>query len=125
MMWKPSTAEGYRKKLNNYIFPAFGNKPLGNINAGMLQEYFYNLYLNTAFAVSSIDNIRALLSQIFKYAVNNNHLMINPLFKTVKIEITQNSHSRATCKNKLRATTSCTSNQRLLYIKFIIKNRRK
>lgn len=84
MMWKPSTAEGYRKKLNNYIFPAFGNKPLGNINAGMLQEYFYNLYLNTAFAVTSIDNIRALLSQIFKYAVNNNHLTINPMLNVKK-----------------------------------------
>lgn len=84
MMWKPSTAEGYRKKLNNYIFPAFGNKTLGNINAGMLQEYFYNLYLNTAFAVSSIDNIRALLSLIFKYAVNNNHLTINPMLNVKK-----------------------------------------
>lgn len=84
IMWKATTEDGYRKKLNNYLFREFGDKALGNISTGMLQEYFYNMYLNTAFAVSSIDNIRALLSQIFKYAVDNKHIEFNPMLSVKK-----------------------------------------
>ena len=77
--WKPSTAEGYRKKLKNNILPKFGNLMLGLIDSEMLQMFFDNLYLNTPMSNTSIDNLRAFMSQIFKYAVNNKHLVDNPM----------------------------------------------
>ena len=82
--WKPSTAEGYQKKLKNYLFPEFGNIVLGAIDSEMLQMFFDNLYLNTSKSTTSIDNLRALFSQIFKYAVANKHLLDNPMISVKK-----------------------------------------
>ena len=85
--WKPSTADGYQKRIKNYLLPEFGNMLLGAIDTEMLQIFFDNLYLNTPKSITSIDNLRALVSQIFKYAVANKHLSDNPMINVKKPNI--------------------------------------
>ncbi len=82
--WKSTTAEGYRKKLKNYIFPAFGNIPLGLIDREMLQKFFDNLYLATPLSVTTTENLRWLIVQIFKYAADNQHISYNPMSNVTK-----------------------------------------
>ena len=82
--WKPTTAEGYRKKLRNHIFPTLGRMPLGLIDHEVLQNFFDHLYLETPLAIETIQNLRWLVMQIFNYAVDNRHLTENPMKKVSK-----------------------------------------
>lgn len=82
--WKSSTLEGYRKKLKNQAFKKFGNTPISAITGEMLSNHFDTIYLDTSTAISSIDNLRSLLSQIFKYAVLNRHIEYNPMISVKK-----------------------------------------
>ena len=82
--WKATTAEGYRKKLKNHIFPTFGNVPLGLIDREMLQKFFDNLYLETPLSITTTENLRWLMIQIFKYAADNQHIVCNPMANVTK-----------------------------------------
>lgn len=82
--WKATTAEGYRKKLKNYIFPTLGNLPLGSIDRETLQKFFDHLYLKTPLSVTTTENLRWLMIQIFKYAADNQHICCNPMANVTK-----------------------------------------
>lgn len=76
---KATTAEGYRKKLKNHIFPAIGKLPLGLIDREIMQKFFDKLYLETPLSNTTIGNIKWLLVQIFNYATDNRHITYNPM----------------------------------------------
>lgn len=77
--WKPTTAEGYRKRLKNHIFPVLGKMALGTIDQEILQKFFDSLYLETPISIESIHNLYWLIMQIFNHAVDNHHLTYNPM----------------------------------------------
>lgn len=83
-MWKSTTETGYMKKLRNHIFPTFARRTLGQISSANLQEFFNDIYLHTKLAITTADNLRALMSQIFKYAADNGHILSNPMLKVKK-----------------------------------------
>ena len=82
--WKATTAEGYRKKLKNYVFPTIGNLPLGLIDREILQKFFDNLYLETPLSLTTLENLRWLVVQIFSYAADNQHITRNPMLNVTK-----------------------------------------
>lgn len=82
--WKTTTGEGYRKKLKNHIFPYIGNLALGIIDRETLQKFFDQLYLETPLSVTTIENLRWLMVQIFKYAADNQHISCNPMANVSK-----------------------------------------
>lgn len=82
--WKATTAEGYRKRLKYHIFPTLGKMPLGLIDQETLQNFFNYLYLETPLSIETLQNLRWLMMQIFKYAVDNNHLSTNPMQNVTK-----------------------------------------
>lgn len=82
--WKTTTGEGYRKKLKNHIFPYIGNLALGVIDRETLQNFFDQLYLETPLSVTTIENLRWLMVQIFKYAADNQHISCNPMANVSK-----------------------------------------
>lgn len=78
-MWQPGTVNNYKKLLNGYILPHFGLLPLCEITLDPLQTFFDDLYLDTEMSINTINNLRALMSQILKYAQNNRHIDFNPM----------------------------------------------
>ena len=77
---KETTMYGYQKKFNSILFPKFGNTAIKDITSQKLEEFLNNeIYLNSEFSNHTLLNIRALLRQIFTYAVNNGHLDKNPM----------------------------------------------
>ncbi len=85
--WKATTAEGYRKKLKNYVFPAIGNLPLGLIDREILQKFFDELYLETPLSLTTLENLRWLVVQVFSYAADNQHITRNPMLNVTKPNI--------------------------------------
>lgn len=83
--WQSTTAEGYRKKLKNHVFPALGKFSLGTIDQEILQAFFNKLYLETPLSVETITNLRWLVMQIFNHAVSNKHLAHNPMINVPKL----------------------------------------
>ena len=83
-MWKQGTIRNYRKYLNNYLLPRFGNIPLCDISQEILQKYFNDLYLSSSASVNTINNLRTLMSQILKFACNNRHILYNPMASVQK-----------------------------------------
>lgn len=77
---KETTMYGYQKKFNSILFPKFGNTAIKDITPKKLEEFLNTeIYLNSEFSNHTLLNLRALLRQIFTYAVNNGHLDKNPM----------------------------------------------
>lgn len=77
---KDTTFYGYKKKMNSILFPKFENTAIKDITDEVL-EHFLNeeIYQRSVIANSTLLNLRALLKQIFNYAVNHGHLSTNPM----------------------------------------------
>lgn len=108
--WKATTAEGYRKKLKNHIFPYIGNLALGVIDREALQNFFDHLYLETPLSVTTIENLRWLMVQIFKYAADNQHISCNPMANVSKpntrleASVKKNKQKRTAIPNEILET---------------------
>lgn len=77
---KATTLYGYQKKLNSILFPKFGNVAMKDITVEALEEFLNNeIYLNSDFSNHTLLNLRALLRQIFRFAVKKEHLTANPM----------------------------------------------
>lgn len=64
-----STNETYRILLNTQILPVFGKLKLRNINTIHIQQFLDNKK-EDGFSKSTIDVLKAIISSIFKYAIN-------------------------------------------------------
>ncbi len=77
--WQSSTVHGYMKLINGYIIPQFGLVPMCDIRLDMLQKFFDSMYLDSSISLNTLNNLRALMSQILRFAVNNRHIDFNPM----------------------------------------------
>ncbi len=77
---KDTTLHGYHKKFKSILFPKFGNTALKDISTDKLEEFFNTeIYLNSKLSNHTLLNLRALMRQIFRYAVKSGHLDTNPM----------------------------------------------
>ena len=94
---KPSTAFLYRRKIELYIVPYFGNTRLVDLNTTMIQ-HFYNQLLHPTkpdvrpLCAKTVKDIHGVLHQALDQAVANGELRVNPsvsckLPKLTKAEI--------------------------------------
>lgn len=77
---KDTTFQGYKKRFKSILFPKFGNMAIEDITTDVLEEFLNTeIYLNSEFSNHTLLNLRALLKQIFTFAVKNGHLETNPM----------------------------------------------
>ncbi len=74
---RPSTYSNYRGKLDRHILPYFGNIPLIDISADIIQEFIFQKQ-QSGLSDSYILDILVLLRSIFRYC-ERLHLIINPM----------------------------------------------
>lgn len=72
---KPTTVVNYRKYLDEYILPALGEKTLDRITALDVQKL---LDKHSNLSHSTLKNTKEILSQIMKYAINDDYITKNP-----------------------------------------------
>ena len=77
--WKTTTALGYKKKLDNYLIPEFGRVSLEAMRSERLQFYFDRMYLDEDTAICTVNDLRSMAAQIFKFAVRHRHLRYSPM----------------------------------------------
>jgi integrase len=77
---KDTTMHGYRKRFNNILFPKFGKTALKDITIEVLEKFFNEeLYKKSAYSNHTLLNLRALMRQVLRFAVKNEHLAYNPM----------------------------------------------
>lgn len=77
---KESTMYGYEKLFKNLILPKFGNRALADITTTEIESFLNNdIYMNSTTSNCTLRNIRALLRQVFEYAVKCEHIAKNPV----------------------------------------------
>lgn len=77
---KETTIYGYQKMLNSILFSKFRNTAIKDITTEVLETFLNEeIYLNSEFSNNTLLNLRALLKQIFSFAVKNGHLATNPM----------------------------------------------
>lgn len=79
-MWVDSYADLQEGFLNNYLIPAFGNRPLSQITGGRIQKLFTEMSAK-GLSVSTIRSVATTINQIFDRAVKWDLLDINPMTK--------------------------------------------
>ena len=72
---KQTTVVNYTKYLEEYIIPALGNKELNDISPLDVQEM---LDTHKKLSHSTLKNMKEILSQILKYAINDGIIVKNP-----------------------------------------------
>ena len=65
---KPTTYEGYKKKIRLYIDPEIGKYKLSSISPNTLQNYINKIF-NEGFSRNTLASIKGILTNSFKYAV--------------------------------------------------------
>lgn len=68
-----------RRKILKHIISGFGKRKLRGITTKSVRVFFDDLYLHQEIATSSVNNIRALMSQILIFAVEQGYLKKSPL----------------------------------------------
>lgn len=86
-VWRPqmdgiqvnaATMHGYNKLLKR-LFVKFGNMRLRGIDIDDIKTYFDNEYINEDTKTNTVGNMRALMSQIYRFAVLRKHVQFSPL----------------------------------------------
>ena len=83
-----------RRKLLKHLYSGFGKKKLRGITITAVKDFFDGLYLDSTMATSSVDNMRALMSQILLFAIKQGYLKKSPLSS---YEIPNPNEHPATC----------------------------
>ncbi len=65
---KPTTYEGYKKKIRLYIDPEIGQYKLSSISPVVLQNYINKMF-NNGFSRNTLASIKGILTSSFRYAV--------------------------------------------------------
>lgn len=77
---KATTLYGYQKRFKSILFPAFGYIAIKDITIEKLEEFFNEyIYKKSEYSNHTLLNLRALMRQVFQYAVRNGHLTENPM----------------------------------------------
>lgn len=80
MLIKESSMYGYKKLFKNLIFPKFEYRAIGSISTDDIHTFLnVDIYENSTISNNTYRNVRALLKQVFDYAVKNEHISKNPL----------------------------------------------
>jgi integrase len=88
---KYSTFRGYQKILKKHLLPYFGDKTLPTITRADCKQILFKK-INDGLALSTVKNIRAVLSGIFTQAVEDGYLESNPVSKMGKY-LTSKDHA--------------------------------
>lgn len=75
---KPSTLRDYHDWLDRYISPHLGNRPIRNIKAIDVSQFYADLIENSQCSESTIRHIHSVLRLILQYAVKHEVLSTNP-----------------------------------------------
>ena len=76
--WNEATKINHRK-LVKYIIPEFGKTKLRGVKQKDIKVFLDNLYLHTEMAISTVNNIRAIMSQIFLFAKEQGYIEVSPI----------------------------------------------
>lgn len=77
---KESSMYGYEKLFRNLIIPKFGNFAIADITTTDIESFLNNdIYMNSTISNCTLQNVRALLKQVFEYAVKKEYLYKNPV----------------------------------------------
>lgn len=74
---KPSTIQGYQKKIRLYIKPALGEYYLKSITKNNLQDFITKMY-DDGFSRNTISSIKGILTKSFNFAVDRNYIIFSP-----------------------------------------------
>lgn len=74
---KPSTIQGYQKKIRLYIKPALGEHYLKSITKNNLQDFITKMY-DDGFSRNTISSIKGILTKSFNFAVDRNYIIFSP-----------------------------------------------
>ena len=86
-IWKPqkdgvhanaATMHNYDKLLKR-LYVVFGNRKLRAIDITDVKAFFDNEYINEDTKTNTVANLRALMSQIYRFAVLRKHVFVSPL----------------------------------------------
>ncbi len=105
---KDTTLHGYQKRFNSILFPRFGNTAIKDITTEVLEEFLNTeIYLNSEFSNHTLLNLRALLKQVFSFAVKNGHLDNNPMLSATphNPRIQPNVIKRGQCRDAVDKST--------------------
>ncbi|MCM1225769.1 MAG: site-specific integrase, partial [Lachnospiraceae bacterium] len=72
-----STQEKYRKMIKKWLIPEIGSKPLNKISISDLQHIINKAIDEGKTSINSITNLKAMITAIFKYAVENKYISIS------------------------------------------------
>lgn len=72
-----TTQESYKKAINKWLIPEIGNKPLNKISSLDLQRIINKAIDIEKISINSVNNLRALITSIFKYAVENKYISLS------------------------------------------------
>jgi len=81
---KPSTLADYKYMLAKHIIPVFGNKAVDSITRLDVKN-FLRQKLKNGLTVSTVDHLRACLSNVFETALDNEEIEHNPVSKLGRI----------------------------------------
>ena len=82
--WKGHVADGYYRTLSNHVFPVLGGKKLSAIRPREVQALLDNARRDKA--AQTVNNIRSAMSVIFKLAMKQELVNVNPLDATEKFK---------------------------------------
>jgi len=87
---KPSTESDYKGLLKNHILPAFGKKPVTEINRLSIKKFLMKK-VNDGYASSTVTHMKNVISGILNLAIDDEIIPANPahkvgkIFKTIKM----------------------------------------
>lgn len=77
---KESSMYGYEKLFKNLILPKFGNCAIADITSTDIESFLNDdIYMNSTTSNCTLRNVRALLRQVFEYAVKCEYIVKNPV----------------------------------------------
>lgn len=72
-----TTQEKYRKAIKKWLVPEIGSKPLNKVSISDLQGIINKAIDEGKTSINSIMNLKAIITAIFKYAVENKYISIS------------------------------------------------
>ena len=79
---KPSTIQGYEKKMRLYIKPELGSYRLKTITKNTLQDFVVKMY-NDGFSRNTISSVKGILTKSFDFALDRHYIVSTPATKLV------------------------------------------
>lgn len=78
--WRESTRANYVFSLEKHVYPKIGQRPIGTITRKKLKTFFHQL-INNDMAANTVALIRAPISGVFTFALDEEMIESNPLHR--------------------------------------------